>query len=58
MWGGRHYRKGKGIKAEIVRCYGHVIRIDEGELVRYTMERRDRKKMWGGRYCRERERSV
>ena len=28
-----------------LRWYGHVIRRDEGELVRYIMERRDQKKM-------------
>ncbi len=34
------------------RWYGHVIRRDEGELVRDIMELRDQK-MWGGRHCRE-----
>ena len=38
-----------------LRWYGHVIRRDEGELVRYIMERRDQKKMWGGRHYREGE---
>jgi hypothetical protein len=28
-----------------LRWYGHVIKRDEGELVRYIMERRDQKKM-------------
>jgi hypothetical protein len=28
-----------------LRWYGHVIRRDEGELVRYIMELRDQKKM-------------
>jgi hypothetical protein len=40
---------------ESLRWYGHVIRRDEGELVRYIMERRDQKKMWGGRHYREGE---
>ena len=35
-----------------LRWYGHVIRRDEGELVRDIMEWRDQK-MWGGRHCRE-----
>ena len=39
-----------------LRWYGHVIRRDEGELVRYIMERRDQK-MWCGRHCREGEES-
>jgi hypothetical protein len=38
-----------------LRWYGHVIRRDEGELVRYIMERRDQKKIWGGRHYREGE---
>jgi hypothetical protein len=38
-----------------LRWYGHVIRRDEGELVRDIMEWRDQKKMWGGRHCREGE---
>jgi hypothetical protein len=38
-----------------LRWYGHVIRRDEGELVRDIMERKDQKKMWGGRHCREGE---
>ena len=37
-----------------LRWYGHVIRRDEGELVRDIMECRDQK-MWCGRQCREGE---
>ena len=43
VWDGRH-------------CNGHIIRRDEGELVRDIMESRDQK-MWGGRHCREGKRS-
>ncbi len=35
MWGGKHCREDEGSKVEM---YGHVIRRDEGELVRDIME--------------------
>jgi hypothetical protein len=35
--------------------YRHVIRSDEEELFRNTMEERDRKKMWDRRHYREGE---
>ncbi len=38
-----------------LRWYGHVIRRDEGELVRDLMEVRDQKMWCCGRYCREDE---
>jgi hypothetical protein len=42
-----------------LRWYGHVIRRDEGEMVRDNMERRMKdQKMWGGRHCREGEGSM
>jgi hypothetical protein len=40
-----------------LRWYGHVIRRDEGELVRDIMEFRDQK-MWSGRHYREGEGSM
>jgi hypothetical protein len=40
-----------------LRWYGHVIRRDEGDLIRDIMEWRDQKKMWGGRNCRDGEES-
>ena len=39
---------------DVMRWYGHVIKRDEGELVRDIMEWRNQK-MWGGRHCREGE---
>ena len=51
MCGGRHCRE---VREERLRWYGHVIRRDEGELVRDIMEGRDQK-MCGGRHCREDE---
>lgn len=38
-----------------IRLYRHVIRSDEEELFRNTMEERDRKKMWDRRHYREGE---
>jgi hypothetical protein len=47
----------ENVRKAWLRWCGHVIRREEGKLVRYIMERRDRKKMWGGRHCRDGEES-
>jgi hypothetical protein len=38
-----------------LRWHGHMIRRDEGKLVKDIMEWKYQKKMWGGRHCREGE---
>jgi hypothetical protein len=53
MWDGRQCKK---VEARL-RWYGHVIRRNEGGMIRDIMERRDQKKMWDGRHCREGERN-